>query len=124
MIEKQTPAPIEKERTDFIQWQTVGPQQSCSFLTALLPRARPEAQPPPGFRVVSASGGWAVEVKSAHGTDLALFRSEHADSVNAEGTSTTGTAALLRSTDNGPATLYEIGEELGGGVPPRSRRTS
>jgi hypothetical protein len=110
MIEKQTPAPIEKERTDFIQWQTVGPQQSCSFLTALLPRARPEAQPPPGFRVVSASGGWAVEVKSAHGTDLALFRSEHADSVNAEGTSTTGTAALLRSTDSGPATLYEMGK--------------
>jgi len=111
VVEKETPAPLEKERSRFIQWRTVAPQPRCAYLAALQPRDKAATAPPPTFRVVEATGGWAIEVKADGATDLALFRSERAPSVSADGVSAAGTAALLRKRPNQPALLFVLGAE-------------
>ena len=77
-VEKQTPAPIEKQRTHFIQWRTPGDSLSrCVYLTALVPRMKKDEVDPYCPSVSSkppAAGRWKARAGSA--TDLALFRSE------------------------------------------------
>ena len=110
LVEKQTPAPLEKQRTSFVQWQTPGPESRCNYLTALVPRVTKEETVPLSFRVVKATGGWAVEVRDGTATDLVLFRAERAQSVAVGDVSVTGTAALFRNSDDLPATLYVMGK--------------
>ena len=109
LVEKQTPAPLEKQRTSFVQWQTPGPESRCNYLTALVPRVTKEETVPLSFRVVKATGGWAVEVRDGTATDLVLFRAEQAQSVAVGDVRVTGTAALLRKSGDLPATLYVMG---------------
>jgi hypothetical protein len=58
------------------------------------------------FAVVRADGGWAVEVRTAGGIDLALFRSQRAKAVTAAGASTAGPAAVLRKRPGAAEDLY------------------
>jgi hypothetical protein len=110
LFEKETPAVRDKERTSFVQWRTPTPQKRCVWLTALFPKPKGTPNTPsPSFRVVESVGGWAVEVSSKNATDIALFRSEHAQLVKAGAVSTPGTAALLRQRAKQPTTQFILG---------------
>jgi hypothetical protein len=109
ILEKQTPAPMEKQRLRFIQWRTPAAQSGCVYLTAMAPRAKASGTVSPSFAVKEAAGGWGVEVRAAGAVDLVLFRSERATAVTVEGLSTTGTAALLRKRPTAGEDLYIMG---------------
>jgi hypothetical protein len=110
LVTKQTPAPLEKERTEFVQYQTAAPVRQGVYVTVLLPRKNGTAEAEPEMKIIPAEGGWAVEVHGAEGTDVALFRAGAADAVSAAGVTTQGTAALLRRPDRGQAVLYTLGK--------------
>jgi len=107
IVRKETPAP-EEQRTPFVQWTSAGPEKKCFFLTALVPRLAGDRSAP-SFRVLPAAGGWAVEVTSDGGTDLALFRAEGAASVSCGSAATDSSAALLRQSRGVPGVLYRLG---------------
>lgn len=111
IIAKETPAPLPEQRTQFIQWRTAAPQSRCFYLTALLPPAPGNGAPAPSFRVIDAAGGWAVVVTAGTFTDTVMFRSERANSVSAQGVTTTGAAALLRRSGENSALLYSLGKQ-------------
>jgi uncharacterized protein DUF4962 len=110
IVEKQTPAPFLAERTGFIQWRTAVPGARCAYVAALFPRTKKDGGPVPSFRMIEAAGGWAVEVSTGAGTDVALFRSERSMSATVASFSTGGTAALLRKPKQGPQTAYVLGK--------------
>jgi hypothetical protein len=110
-VEKQTPAPLLNERTGFIQWRPGAPGTRCAYVTVLVPRTNEKSGLTPSFRVLEAKGGWAVEVSTGVGTDVALFRSERSKSVTAAGLSTRGTAALVRKSRQGSRVEYVLGTQ-------------
>lgn len=110
LVEKKTPAPLESQRSEFIQWQTNGPKNRCFFLTVLLPQPSGSKTQPPSFHLIQALGGWAISVQSSLGEDLVLFRSERAKLVRAGGVVTTSSAALFRKTPSAPDMLYILGK--------------
>ena len=109
LVERRTPAPLEKQRTGFIQWETPGPESRCNYLVALVPQEKGRNTVSPSFTVLKAMGGWAVEVRCGSATDLVLFRAERAPSAAIDDVSINGTAALLRKNGGLPATLYLLG---------------
>ena len=81
ILEKQAPAPLAEQRTRFVQVRTPRPQSRCVYLTAMIPRRSGIGTDGLSFRVVEATGGWAVEVHDKGHVDLALFRSDLAKTV-------------------------------------------
>ena len=110
LIEKTAPAPMEAERTRFVQYRLPSPQARGYFLTALCPRSQGTNGPTPTFNVIKADGGWAVEVCLGNVTDLALFRSERSKQVEAMNWQTTSTAALVQQSPGKATTIYLLGQ--------------
>lgn len=110
-LEKETPAPIEKERTQFIECENRVPVRKYSYLCIFIPRLEKDLVAAPDTRLVEANGGVAAEVEWIGSRDLVLFRNEDAKSVTAERVTTTGSAALLRTEGAGAMTLYELGKK-------------
>lgn len=109
LIRLKTPAPIEAERTDYVQYRTRAPAKTAVYLTALLPREHQAGKPLPEMKLVPAEGGWAVEVRTEEGVDLILFRAHKSTAVGAGSVRSQGTAALLRQPKDGEPVLYSLG---------------
>ena len=107
---QEDPRAGEQERTSFIQWQTPVPQCRDAFTW----RACRKKKRLPALRrrsvLIEATGGWAVEVRCDAATDIALFRSQRAQSVTVGEAATAGTAAVLRKRQNTPTTFCVLGK--------------
>jgi hypothetical protein len=110
LVRKLTPAPIESERTEFVQYRTGRPEKRCVYLTALVPQIPGAQDAPPAMRAIEVLGGWGVEVRGAGWTDVVMFRSKRSEKMSAVGITTTGTAALLRRGRSGESVLYTLGK--------------
>jgi len=101
IVDKLTPAPIEGDREQFVQWRTRNPEKSWSYLSAFIATGKHRSEPRPSIRVVDADGGWAIELTRGGVTHLALFRREGSEFVGAGAFRTEGTAALMRRDPDG-----------------------
>lgn len=109
LVRKQSPAPLDAERTEFVQYRTARPGKRSVFLSVLRPLSAGIAGRGWSARTMAATGGWAVEVTGPEGVDVVMFRADKAGKVSAAGATGAGSAAWLRKPGRGAATLFTLG---------------
>jgi hypothetical protein len=110
LLRKQTPAPLEAERTDFIQFRTAQAESKAAYLVALTPHLAGRKAKPPVIRALPATGGWAVEVITSARRDVVLLRSDRATTVCASGIATASRVTLWRQSSDGKSVIYRLGD--------------
>lgn len=110
IVRKETPAPLEAERTAFFQFTPDRPRDRSVYLVALLPGQAGEKAAVPVIRELPAKGGWAVEVLTPTSRDLILFRAKGASEVRVGDTATSQAAGVLRQpVAGGEPVFYPLG---------------